>query len=305
MRLLNSRKPRRRSRVSDLFSSSTVYDVGDDHAFSTSANGYGPQVISDAAFRPNNVVRRPLEEDTIEAKNAAGHQDSPVSDSSSIRRKYADPWSASTMSGPSTTEAPPRRIDREQEGIPAVGRDGLWSWIPHIAQSADDDTIRYRVKEVFLFTEQFVLNHYRDQVIGSEVLQEALIKVNRSQLLPTPQLQEYLAKAAYQTTVIKHVLLSLMLDLISFNSVGSKGSLLPREFQNYTALAKARTRSDADEIPRSFNLSRRFFARTDIRSRHTDCAECLPSIVSSHPSQLCDRSELPRGETTDLARLGC
>lgn len=290
MRLWNSKRYRkpRPSRVSTFFASSSAYDAGDDHAFSTSSNGYGPQVISDTGFRPNNLVTRSLENQIVEGRHPNRRQDSPVSDTSSTRRKHLEPWSTSTASGPSSTEIPPRDTKENSEPILEVSRDGLWSWIPHVAQSADDEDVRSRVKEAFLFAEQFVINYYCDQVSTSEISLEALRKVNRSQLLPMGQLQTYLAEASYQVTLIKHILISLMLDLISFDSVGSEGSLLPKEFRNYIALAKAMTRSNANDIPRESIPLGSFCMYIDMVSRCTASLECLQSVVNIHLLQ-CQR----------------
>lgn len=121
--------------------------------------------------------------------------------------------------------------------------EGLWSWIPHVAQSADDSTVSHRVKEVFVFAEQFVSNFYSDRPQTLPTSAESIDTVNRSRLLSTPQLRNYLVEADYQTTLIKHVLMSLLLDLISFDTETGDGSLLPKHFQNYTMIAAARSRS--------------------------------------------------------------
>lgn len=256
MRLWNSRRYRKPSRVSTFLGSSLAHDFSDDHAFSTLSNGYGPQVIPDAGFRPNHLVTHSSEHEFGEGRNPNPRRDSPVSDSSSIRRKQLGPWSTSTASEPSSTDAPPKDTTRNYESIPQVTRNGLWSWIPYIAHSADDTDVQSQVKEVFLFAEQFVMNYYCDRVPIDEIPMDALSKVNRSRLLPMGQLQTYLIESSYQTTLIKHVLISLMLDLISFDSVGSEGFLLPQEFRNYIALAKAMTRSQPAEIPRGSILTR-------------------------------------------------
>lgn len=131
----------------------------------------------------------------------------------------------------------------------------LWSWIPYVAQPADDATVSARVKELFVFAEQFVNNFYDDRKYDGNIRDELLEPANTSQLLSTPQLQTCLAEADRQTPFIKHILVCLLLDLISFDSGTSKTSLLPKEFQNFNVLTKARTLSESSsiEIPRKSN----------------------------------------------------
>lgn len=131
----------------------------------------------------------------------------------------------------------------------------LWNWIPRVSQSADDATVVDRVKSVFVFTEQFVNNFYSDQTYEHEVPDGILEKVNHSPLYPTARLRHYLSKADCQTSLIKHTLVSLLLDLIAFDSTSSTGtSLLPAEFQNYNAIASARTLSTASGTDMSGNM---------------------------------------------------
>lgn len=258
MRLWNSkryRKPRPASRVSALFSTPTVYDYGDDHAFSSSSNGYGPQVISDAGFRPNNLAIPPSGNEAVDDRSPNSLSDSSVSERPSTRKGHLEPWSPSTVYGATSTSRSPTKHDlRVLLDNAESSRGGLWRWIPYVAQPADDDTVLYRVKESFLFVEQFVLNFYTDRAAICEVSQEAMARVNRSQLLSNAQLQDHLNEAAYPTALIQHILIALMLDLISFDSVSSQGRLLPKHFQCYVALARARTRSNTNEIPRESGI---------------------------------------------------
>lgn len=241
------RKLRPVSRVSGLFSS-PAYDGGDDHAFSSSSNGYGPQVISDEGSRANKLATS-LPCNGVTNGSILNHRrDSSVSDSSSSRRRCFEPWSPSTVNEQIDKKHHSEFESRALDSESGSSHDGLWSWIACVPQSADDDIVLHRVKEVFVFAEQLVVNFYTDRKANNEVLQEVLNKVNRSQLLSDSQLQAHLNNATYHTTLIRHTLISLMLDLISFESVASR-SLLPKEFQSYIALAQARTRSNADDIP--------------------------------------------------------
>lgn len=132
----------------------------------------------------------------------------------------------------------------------------LWSWIPYVAQPADDATVSGRVKELFVIAEQYVNNFYTNREYDSNIPDDILEQVNTSPLLSTSQLQKCLSKVDYQTPFIKHILVSLLLDLISFGSNKSKLSLLPIEFQNFSILANARTRSESssNEIPCKLRL---------------------------------------------------
>lgn len=304
MRLWSPKRPRKSrpgSRFNVLFPSQTTYDGGDDHAFSSSSNGYGPQVMSDKGFRPNNLAILPSGDGIATRSSSNYRTDSPVSDSSSTRQKRFEPWSPSTVNEQIDTRRSSREENCELDDEPGPSHDGLWSWIPYVPQSADDDTVLYHVKEVFLFAEQFVVNFYTDRMATCAASQEVLSKVNRSQLLSDGELQTQLSDATYHTTLIRHILISLMLDLISFESVAS-ASLLPKEFQNYIAIAQARTRSNADEITSKTFASEWLNACIDFISRSPACIERLQSFVSIPPPQFCKRPGPPRREKTSLGR---
>lgn len=138
----------------------------------------------------------------------------------------------------------------------ALNYNGLWSWIPHVTQSADDVTVTTRVREVFVFADQFVNNFFSDRHYQGHISDQTLELANSSPLLETHQLQIYLSRAVSQVPLIKHTLMSTLLDLISFDLSASERSLLPREFRNFNLIAKARTvsKSPANEVHRKLSL---------------------------------------------------
>lgn len=150
------------------------------------------------------------------------------------------------------TAAPTFDQNHDQLGSSSPIQTGLWAWIPHVMQSADDDTVVHRVLDIFTSAEQFVNNFYGDHGQESDGTNPSLERLARASQFTLSQLQHYLKNVNHKTTLIKHILISLLLDLISFQSTTSKGALLPKEFQNFNLVAEGRSRSTSDkpEVPR-------------------------------------------------------
>ena len=134
----------------------------------------------------------------------------------------------------------------------------LWSWIPHISQSADDSTVVGRVKEVLVQAEQFVSNFYCERAHSDMRPNPHLDDINHSPiLLSVDALVAELARADHQLPLIKHSLITWLLSLISFDIDAPEKSLLPKEFRNFTVLAEARgnsTETDNEIRREAFHL---------------------------------------------------
>lgn len=133
---------------------------------------------------------------------------------------------------------------------------GLWCWIPHLKQASDDATVTDRVKDVLVSAENFVNNFYWDRPYIGDIPDGILDCTNRSSI-STDELNEKLRHADHQIPIIKHVLVTRLLDLISFYSPETKESLLPVEFQNYKTLAQASVDSTPNDNgnPCTWNLT--------------------------------------------------
>jgi len=151
----------------------------------------------------------------------------------------------------------------------------LWTWIDHVPQSRDDQTIVANIQQVFAFAEQWVNNYYLDIQNQKPHGVPSFNGQAFRNLPPGISIADILCNGAHPTTVIKHCLVSQLLTSISFNGEGSSVSLLPAEF---TSLVSAIQRSKADEVevPRRFRFrlcSRSSLTRVQILTQHSRLTE--------------------------------
>lgn len=250
MVLWNSRrrgKPRDQSRVSAYFDTPR-YKVGNKRNDLSSLHGYTTHDTGRLVTRDPSGTCAVFVDDEVR-EFYSPRDELHIGDVSRVAETYSEPLPVTNFVG---TGAENGRSNQYGSGTMV---DGLWSWIPHLSQSADDFTVSHNVRDIFVFAELFVNNFYTDRRDCDNNLGATIDRINHSRLLSTSQFQERLAKSRYQTPLIKHMLISLLLDLISFDFIAEQGSLLPQEFQHYTELARARTRDDSlpADIPRMFN----------------------------------------------------
>jgi len=126
-------------------------------------------------------------------------------------------------------------------------RPGLWTWIDHVLQSKDDQTIVANIQQVVAFAEQYVNNYYLDILKQNPCKLPFFEREAFLNLPPEVSITDVLCDIVHPTTVIKHCLVALLLNSISFEGEGPVPSLLPAEF---TSLARAirSTRADDGEI---------------------------------------------------------
>jgi hypothetical protein len=183
---------------------------------------------------------------------------------------------------PQVREGPYHVAYDQQSGETSQPPVDLWSWIPHIRQSADDSTVVVRVKEVLVTAEQFVSNFYYDRAHSDMRPNQHLDDINRSPLHSVDVLAIKLARADHQLPLIKHSLITRLLSLISFDIDALEESLLPMEFKNFTVLAEARQNSTVtdNEILREafYLLVTVLLTREQIYSQHSAPIECYQHI---------------------------
>ncbi|KAK5087286.1 hypothetical protein LTR70_007001 [Exophiala xenobiotica] len=157
----------------------------------------------------------------------------------------------------------------------------LWTWIDHVPQSRDDQTIIANIQQVFAFAEQWVNNYYLDiqnqEPHGVPSFDEQAFR----NLQPGISIADILCNGAHPTSVIKHCLVSQLLASISFNGEGSSVSLLPAEF---TPLVNAIQRSKADEL-KYHEPDRRLHALVGLLQRTSDVGILLFSQPSTFSFQ--------------------
>lgn len=284
MPLWNSRrrgKPRNPSRVSAYFSEAR-YQTQNEHGDLSTLHGYGPQSPGSVRARNFSAVQ-PLTRYNDERVPNSPKDELHMGGVAPLAGLHPGLMPAADVGRSTASGRSSKHADGHNDMNIAPSSNGLWSWIPHITQSTDDATISRRIREVFVFTEQFINNFYVDRPDTGNISEAVIEKINRSQLLSTNRLQTYLNEADFQTPLITHVLISLLLDLISFDSMTSQRSLLPKEYQNYTTLAIARTRNSTsdEEIPRKRSPPHNS-PHTNLLNRHTTGPQFLQSPHGIH-----------------------
>lgn len=106
----------------------------------------------------------------------------------------------------------------------------LWSWIPQLPQSHDDETIKRNVEAVFALAEQYIDNFYEDKLRQGILADEAFINMEFPALPGSMAAKDILAFVENPTVVIKHCLVYIILSCIAFDADSPYSSLLPTEF---------------------------------------------------------------------------
>jgi hypothetical protein len=198
------------------------------------------QEISYKQTEPSYVAFERTRDDT--EKRRRHYQEPMVEESSRYRDVHND------KPGHSATYSPNHPAEHVVKELrPGFHKEeNLWSWVPHLRQSADDKSIVSNVREVFVLAEQYVNNFYVNRPCPElpEDLPPELEKMSFPHLPFRTPVTDLLRQVHCQDTVIKHCLVSIILSTISLDCDNSYPSLLPLEF---IQLPKALQKSTASE----------------------------------------------------------